>query len=603
MVRLFGTLGVILYFDLFFVVTLKIKFGRALPLAYVNLVLLFLLCSFLNNLDLIKYLIILVALCIALYYFYLIVHNRLELKEILKRFIRPSLLFYVVFFVYLYFLLSNRCLFNVDDLGHWGAMVKDALRNNELYATDKFVLAPPHSYPPFTTLLETLFNKLLGGYNESFSMLAISSFMFSYFVQFLDRYEFKKKDLIKTIITFLTLVALTLAIQLTDQMFYKTFFYNCTYVDWLLSVLTAHALYSLMDFEDNFYNYLDIIFSSTALLLTKQIGFALALLVLAAFFAIVIEYKKINIKKTVKKLFFIILILSIVFFSWIFITKSNMFKVVFDTLVELANPQNFTDYQKIIFENYFNALFKTPLILRPIKLSYLAIVLIVSTVLLYFGGREKNNKTKTVGLFYLLGGVGYAFAMMLFYVFVLKDSEGTGLVMYGRYMQTYTYAGILLLFFELIKKYSKIYGLMAIFILSITFIEPLSLETIIYNPNYEKFRESEMSKIQPWIDNEYNYQSLVVINSTDIAYKHLLKYSFDEKGKNVKFYQPLDGLDAFEKILDENEMILIAEYDMDFYNNYWSKISNDLLYNCTLYNINKISDNKYKFEMIYTWDD
>ena len=72
--------------------------------------------------------------------------------------------------------------------------------DDSLYPIDKFVLVPPGTYPPFTTLLEGLFNKFLGGYNESSSLLALSSFMFSYFVQFLDRYEYKKEDILKTII-------------------------------------------------------------------------------------------------------------------------------------------------------------------------------------------------------------------------------------------------------------------------------------------------------------------------------------------------------------------------------------------------------------------
>lgn len=100
-----------------------------------------------------------------------------------------------------------------------------------------------------------------------------------------------------------------------------------------------------------------------------------------------------------------------------------------------------------------------------------------------------------------------------------------------------------------------------------------------------------MNEIQPWIDNEYDFQPLIVLNSTDMAYKTLLKYSFDVKSKNITFYQPLKDLDDFKATLDKNEMIFIADYDMKFYDEYWSKLTSDPVYNNTLYKIKKMEKN------------
>lgn len=607
MIRLFVTLGIILYFDLFFVVALKIKFGKALPLSYVSLVLLFFGCSFFRNLSLIKYAVVLTAILVGIYYFYLYKNNKLNLKENLNNFFRPSMVVFALFFLYLSLVLSNRGLFNIDDFLHWGAMVKDIIRNNELYPIDKFVLVPPGTYPPFTTLLEGLFNKFLGGYNESSSLLALSSFMFSYFLQFLDRYEFKKEDILKTVITFFTLIALTLSIQLADQMFYRTFFYNCTYVDWTLAVVLASAMFNLTKYEGKAYDYLNVIYSIVVLLLTKQIGVALALLVFASFIIVFVLHKKIGIKKILFTIISILAIITIFFWSWQsfigVITDSNLLSDIYHVVNNAFNMTLLTQEQINIFNNFVVALFAKPLILHPIKMSYILIICVVFA-LLYILGKIKNEKnTKIISLFYLLGGLGYAFAMMLFYVFILGGKEGDSFVMFGRYMQTYTYCGFLLVFWVLINKTINIKSILLVLALSILFIEPLSLESLVYNPNYEKFRSEEINDISSWIENEYDNQPLVVINSTDMAYKTLLKYTFDSKGENVTFYQALDGLEDFKKVLDENEMIFIAEFDELFFNNCWNKITDSVLYNCTLYKINKIDNDNYEFEMIYTWDD
>lgn len=540
------------------------------------------------------------------YEFYMYKKGKLEFEIVIKSFFRPSLIIFIIFFLYLHFVLSNRGLFNIDDFLHWGAMVKDLIRNNELYPINKFVLVPPGTYPPFTTLLEGLFNKFLGGYNESSSLLALSSFMFSYFIQFLDCFEFKKEDLLKCLITFVTLVVLTLTVQLADQMWYRTFFYTCTYVDWVLAIVTAHAFYSLKHYHGKSYDFVNIVFSMVVLILTKQIGLALAILIFATFVVIVIVDKKINWKKIGKIIFFALLFVGTLFCMWqLFIgnvTDSNLIGTIFNVIFDALNSNGLSQAQTDILHNYLVALTTKPLIMHPIHLSYIAIVTIVAILLFLFGYFHNDKKMVITGIFYLLGAIGYAFAMMLFYVFVLSSSEGTGLVMYGRYLQTYTYASLLLVFWHALNEFCDLKKLCVIMILSFLFIEPLSVESLIYDPDYQKFRSKEMSEIQPWIDDEYDFQPLIVLNSTDMAYKTLLKYSFDVKSKNITFYQPLKDLDDFKATLDKNEMIFIADYDMKFYDEYWSKLTSDPVYNNTLYKIKKDGED-YHFEMIYTWDE
>ena len=134
-------------------------------------------------------------------------------------------------------------------------------------------------------------------------------------------------------------------------------------------------------------------------------------------------------------------------------------------------------------------------------------------------------------------------------------------------------------------------------------VEPNSIDTIIYNPNRVKFRESEIAKLDNYFETEYNYQSLLVINQTDMAYKNLIRFTADEKGENISFYQLTKDtpIEEFIGLLKENELLYIGDYD-DIFMPFWEELTDLPPYNNSLYRI--INNNHdIEFELIYTWDD
>ena len=88
-----------------------------------------------------------------------------------------------------------------------------------------------------------------------------------------------------------------------------------------------------------------------------------------------------------------------------------------------------------------------------------------------------------------------------------------------------------------------------------------------------------------------------------MAYKNLIRFTADEKGENISFYQLTKDtpIEEFINLLKENELLYIGDYD-DIFMPFWEELTDLPPYNNSLYRI--INNNHdIEFELIYTWDD
>ena len=595
----------------------KIRFGKTVVISYTFLTLIMLLSSFLGKLSYYKYLLALYLLAVCIYVVYKLINRRSQLIEGLRYFLNPTFFIFIFIFLYLYLNFENVGLSNIDDLGFWGTKLKDMFRTDALYSSDYTVFGIS-SYPPFTHLLEASFCKILGGYSERGALLALSTFSFSFLLPCLDRFKWKFKDLVNAIICLFTLIFLTLAVQKNPSMANPSFVYNSLYVDWLLAFALAYGFYLIYKF--NFNSTIDFISLGVVgivLCLTKQVGIALFLLLATSFLVFaLLSYKAEGndypLKRIIGKYVILVIILPLLTYcSWriflsFFIESSPINSIVQNATEALIHTESVIDNEKSGIINIFlEALVSTPIFTKPLTLSYVAMIFIIVVFLIVFCMvTKKKANFYSIPIMYLLGSIGYALGILLSYMFIFGH-EGTYLVMFGRYMQTYTLAGIALVVLIIIDFKILFVKNLGLLLVTLLIVEPSSIETIIYNPNRVKYREKEITQIESYIKNEYDYQKMIVINQTDMAYLSLFKYTVEEKGKNVTYLQVTEdkSLDWFISLLEENELIFIGDFDNRFLN-FWEQLTDLPPYNNSLYKIlHGIGKKGIDFELVYTWDE
>ena len=103
-------------------------------------------------------------------------------------------------------------------------------------------------------------------------------------------------------------------------------------------------------------------------------------------------------------------------------------------------------YQKQAASNFITSIKTTGIMTTKISLSYFQCVILV-LLLLYLAwlyGKKYLDKKQTIGLgiTFFIGSIGYAFVMLVLYIFNFGPVEGPNLASFNRYMPTYILIGI-----------------------------------------------------------------------------------------------------------------------------------------------------------------
>lgn len=657
MARLFLTLFVIIYISAFLSLNLNKRIGSTIPMTYIVLALLMLLTSIVLKISMFKYVVLAIIFIVTILIVFKFHKKEATLYEVKQLCLKPSLIIYALFFCYLYFVLRNVQLSNIDDLGLWGTRILDMNRTDALY-TNEYTVFGNSAYPPFTAMLSLVFIKLFGTIKQSYMILAQASFSFSIFVSLLDNYDFNYKNCLKVLSTLLIIICATLMVHTNYSFGDYAFIYNSIYVDWILGILLAKGLFLLYCFDiDKIANYIEIGLYGVALALTKQTGLPLALIPMAGTYCVIalrtnrLLISNIYLKKYllnvigIPTIFYVIwktyysiftgnylllnykLILCIIIFAMLllmsafvvyklYINKKNRinFRMLFIiTLIfplilflisnVIVNTSTNNNYKVNIITRFVIACFNTPIIIKTIKLSYYPItVLVTITLFLILKRRNNDFSTYTIPVLYYLGSIAYALVILLSYLFVF-GYEGYTLVVFGRYMQTYTYAGLCLVVLVFLFDNKEIYKIFLCLILSIVLIETKSINTLIYNPNWQNFRsEAQIKALSDYFEYEYRGEPMVVIAQHDMRDLNLVGYIADEKKINIKNCASLrtDQIDRFNKVLSENKYILVASRNDDLIE-LWKLVSDEEPYNMSLYRVD-YENGGYKVVLLRIWD-
>lgn len=424
----------------------KKKFGKCLPLTLIIMSLVMYGGGFLENFLFSKILIILLS-CVG---YCIFVKKVLSDREFLKQYIFTNGFYATVILYIIVTMMNHNVIFTAwDEYSHWGVMVKEMLRNNNFYSTTESALSVHKDYPPIIPLFETLWCNLRFAYKESYCITSLQFLTLSFFIPAIEKS--KKSILFSIVASFLVFLSCY-----NSSLGYQ---FVTIYTDCILGMTIAYLLYSvyIFDINDHFHLF-NLSLSLSFLMLIKQMG--IAFYVLTLFYLIckalikkdVVKKKFVN-KKIVIKYFICFMIPLLLSKLWnIYINQFDITKqfdlseISFSAFISIINGSWHVQWQVDAFHNYIDALFHRNIIHFPLELSYFSLIIIIICFLtgLLIIKKEKILEIVLIDATIIVGAIGYAFSMLLLYVFNFGPAEGPSLASFERYLGTYTYAIALL---------------------------------------------------------------------------------------------------------------------------------------------------------------
>lgn len=359
-----------------------------------------------------------------------------------------------------------------DELSHWGEMVKEMMRIDGFYSDSSSELLVHKEYPPFAAIFEMLWCRLCGGYSEMSTTMSLNIFSFTLLItNLVDTLKLKKETWYKQFITgFVLVVIFLLTVLLFDV--------SCTSLticaDLFMSVMYVYIISLILNRDEikTGFGYFAFLVGMVSLIIVKQMSIAFVLL--AWFFFTIMEFfgesgfRKLQIRQIVKKgvaSVFAIVMSFISYEIWGIYTKSIelsgqffLGKISMRSLADILSGGG-SDIQQSTFRNFVRALFMQAQSSGLIKMSYvlLMIVAVILLCLIYFRNKERFTRRNFWALtaLFLLGSVGYAFSMLVLYMFCFSVDEMEILSGYDRYMGAYVVSEYLILLILVIGKSDK----------------------------------------------------------------------------------------------------------------------------------------------------
>lgn len=611
----------------FFVKALNKRFEICLPLTLIIQTFIVYFSGFINKISYGYYSTWIICILFSILIIIdLINEKRDNLKIFIKNYFTIGLVVFFFIYLYFYFLYANYGFSFWDEFMHWGVMVMETLRTNSFYAVHESLLTIHKDYPPFISLIEVLWCKLFGNvYQENLCFLGLHTFMFSLFMPLFANLKINKWfDWIKALVITLCTLLIGLTLSLMPTANDLALYYNSIYIDWVLALLCAYCLslvYKIKTIE--IFDVVNISLSASALLMAKQMGMPLFLIVIA--FAI-IKFTYLFIKKQITKKLFILSILSIIlvpiliYLSWKSII--NIYDLVgqfevqdisyFQIIKQAITGNIEIEWQIVTHNNFIEALLHRPLV-NFMNMSYFAYIAFICALLTLVTFIYKKYIFQNICLIilYFGGSVCYALVMYILYMSSFGALEGPPLASFNRYMMSYLFIGsclVIMIAIELINNndISKkgILKLLSVLLIILPFINTKSLSDLLITKEYKGTSENEefLDFIKD-IEALNRGTKLLIINQwendagTSIMYKYALLYSGIEFNivalRTPEWHTDFARDISFEEwieLLNNYEYIYMLFPDDHFIEKYWLPLNTVDLYNQGMYRIIKTNE-------------
>ncbi|MBQ1477108.1 MAG: hypothetical protein IIZ33_03070 [Erysipelotrichaceae bacterium] len=592
----FPSLLLLLLLNIYPVFFLKTDFGKSFPLTICASVLIIYLGGLLGNL-LTGFILLLILAVGALY----ILFRNFSEEGFRKRYFHISFYLALVFFLLVFLLHLNRHFRFIDEFAHLGFMAKESFRLKQFYTVDASNLWYHKDYPPFFTLLEFLWCQASFAYEEYLCYQALTFFELSLFLPFFSFIEDFKKHKADLLLLTLLFGCAGFFIGHTEGLGQYTLVYSSIYIDWPIAYLLAYLFYQVttMDLSDK-REYLFLGIYSSALILSKQIALAFWLLISVTLLLRCLFHKKV----TWKLLW--LLVPLFFYYSWsVYVAQFEVESAFsfenYDFLAVLHYLRGSLSEELVyIFERYVEAIMNRGIILRPLPLSYFTLSILGFAFLTVCAFLRKDRKKDILltAVMSLLGSIGYAYALLLSYLYDFGIIEGPSLTMFDRYALTYILAEavlIVMLYVRVIrgslKKEIIALAILCLFINihTVSSSRPRPFEGSLYEESAMAFKEKlekvpEDKKIV--LISQYDHTKQCALRyyadtSRDILILDLIHPEEENAFGRGTFYWEED----FWHLMYDYDYVYICDVEDSFYDTYWKMVTETPLKEDTMYKI------------------
>lgn len=561
------------------------KFEMVLTLSMILGTLMLYPFGYINHISYGYYLSWLFVLLFYVLLIYFFIKNKDKLIEFKNNYFTYGLLYFIIFSIYCFFLYKYTGFGNCDEFTHWGPMLKETLRLDGFYTQDASRLIMHKDYPPFFTLLEVLFQGFNGfKFHEPFAYIALETFMFSMLLLVFG--NLKKKDWLKSMLIFVSIVLVGLTLDKTETASDYAFVYNSIYVDWCLALFCTYGIYLTYKEEGwGLFRFVYLTLICVTFILMKQMGLVFYLIILIyTFFKVTFIDKQLDLKMMLKGIIFLVVIPVLFYISWSYVVKlyqiDAQFKIGelsisdFFNIIKGNAPKGL-EWKYTAFRNYCSNLLHRPLVLHPFKMSYFVYTGLMMLII-FIAFRFKKDSFFLAGT-YLIGAIGYSIAMLILYTLAFTIDEAPYLASFDRYMTSYLYFGTTLTLMLVINKFNNyIYQNMIILGLLCLFVEPKTLYYLEIPTGVVDEEKMTIALIEQFNNNvHFERENL---NGFKLKFDHLGYLNNNEESFN-----------KLVSALNEDDGLFVIGYD-GIIDDFWQRLGiKDYVFNEQYYEINKES--------------
>lgn len=500
---------IILLGSIFIADKLKDKVQNAIIIEFMTSMLGLYIFGILNILEIGIYIVTLCNLILGVITIIKYIKNK-NIKQLRQMICTPGMLFFTVIFFIFIIVTLNRTAIHWDQYSYWSYSAKDMYYSGKLNIQNSIGL----QYPPFPTILQVYFMKIIGIYSQGIEIFAMWILSFSLLVPFFSKTNNKK----------ICNIAISIIILCIPAIFSVLIFYESAYPDVLLGLLIGYiSIMYFLEKNEKMKNFI-IPLSFFIITLTKPTGFVIAGIIATTFLIYEIIKNKTNIIKLIKVkeiqriiIYILIVILTYMSFNiYIRIVTSSNNEIVIDknneSIVEYITNSIITTIFGISQNDYSAAqsngnllykLQKTTEIATPIYISALGVICIyiITSLFIYKYSKDDRNITKkdvkNIYISIFIGLILYIMFLQVAYITQFSAKEMINHDGFERYIGTYLVGILYFTVYIILEKFEDKnlknnfpYVLLAVILFTITPIYQIANATVtfgIYNINNQSY--------------------------------------------------------------------------------------------------------------------
>lgn len=634
----------ILFGALFYANVFKKKIEQTIVTSFLTIMLVMYVFGLIGKLKLGIYFIVLLFNLLGIISSIIYIKKR-KWNEIINKIYSSGNIFFTILYIVFAITTFNKAFSIWDEFINWSMVNKNMVYLNDFITNPNSTAmfsSPSGLYPPFPTILQYFFCKILGVYSQGIELFAINMLGFSFMLNIFKNLNTKKATVLASII---------FIIMAIPAIFCDSLFYLSVYVDTLIGMKISFIFFEFfsMDVKDKF-KWLELIFASVALAFTKSTGIFI-LVILCFTLLIYVLISNIKDKKRTKEYFisFIkdknlyliisMLIVGIIFCgSWQIYTRykinlnksiqnenveeadayigydgnpiTYIFKVFFGAFLEgNSNSENMNmDMQSVgnMAKDFFDKDYYSG---KPFNMSastWMGISLIF-LIIIYklINDKEEKRKFKKFSICITIGEMLYMAFLQTAYIIVFHNLEGISHASLQRYLGSYLMAVVIFEIYIFIDymnrnkiKFSQTYFIiLAAIVFIFTPMQVISNATLsagVYNQAEQKkvlndrWVSDNVKKLVKDTDKIYPVHQTGTKDSLGLRFRY---YMTPIKTANIETFSEENKRFTFEKwkkiLYNDYDYVFVIQPDEYFIDNYKTLFENEEVAGWSLYKVEK----------------